>query len=91
MLNIVAIHSETLPELSPLCPQAVPTSRADKEKPCSVFCLVDALYCVSPAGYEIYTMDRRKMQEGALALKRTGVLIKCVPAGCWVRIDTISR
>ncbi len=31
------------------------------------------------------------MQEGALALKRTGVLIECVPAGCWVRIDTISR
>lgn len=31
------------------------------------------------------------MQEGALTLERTYVLIECVPAGCWVRIDTISR
>lgn len=63
MLIIVVVIPGALPELSPLCPQTVPTSRADKENPCSVFCPVDALYCVSPAGYEITPWTGEKRRE----------------------------
>lgn len=37
-----------------------------------------------------YTIGRRKTQGGALTLKRTGILIKCVTAGCWVDISLVS-
>ena len=90
MLIIVVVISGALPELSPLCPRAVPTSRVDKEKPCFSFCPVDALHCVLPARHENYTMDRRKTQGGALTLKRTGVLIECVPAGYALPLSAVE-
>ena len=90
MLIIVVVISGALPKLSPLCPQAVPTSRADKEKPCSVFlpcrCPVLRFAC----RVWNYTMDRRKTQGGALTLKRTGVLIECVPAGYALPLSAVD-
>ena len=90
MLIIVVVISSALPKLSPLCPQDVPTSRADKEKPCSVFlprrCPV--LHFTRRAWN--YTMDRRKTQGGALTFKRTGVLIECVPAGYALPLSAVD-
>lgn len=64
MLIIVVVISGALPELSPLCPQAVPTSRVDKEKPCFSFCPVDALHCVLPARHEITPWTGEKRRKG---------------------------
>ena len=90
MLIIVVVISGALPELSPLCPQAVPTSRVDKEKPCSVFlpcrCPVLRFAC----RVWNYTMNKRNAQEGALTLERTGVLIECVPAGYALPLSAVD-
>ena len=43
-----------------------------------------------PPDMKNYTMDRRKTQGGALTLKRTGVLIECVPAGYALPLSAVD-
>lgn len=69
MLIIVVVISGALPELSPLCPRAVPTSRADKEKPCSVFAPQMPCIAFYPPGMKLHHRREKNAGRGTDARK----------------------
>lgn len=102
MLIIVAVISGTLPGLSPLCPQAVPTSRADKEKPCSVF--APQMPCIEfyPPGMKLHHEPKKRAGRGTDTQKNRysdwvcvclvlGTHCLCQPLTCvclWLRFQS---